>query len=933
MTSKNKAPEAKKGKQVSETIKSRPYQAWGLALFAFILYVFTVNNAYNLDDELVTKNHPVTGKGISALPEIFASPYFADASGNAYEYRPVVLTSFAIEHQFFGDNPGVSHFFNALLYALLIWVLYKTLKALWRNYNGLLPFCVALLFAAHPLHTEVVASIKNRDEILALLFALLSLYTSLQYVKAGQWKFLAISALLFLLGILSKKSVLPFALIIPLSLILFSKSNLKQLLTLAGSLAFIGAVTSYFFDINIRLLFFIAIILATLFFWYLNEAASISQIKENFITNIKKHFKNPLISPALDSEESQVVGSMQGYYFFCTLVFIAGVINNSAIILFLGLIAGTVFYIFYGNLKHDVLLIPPFFMAVALLSQTGIVSPVLLMAVFLFSRFDFRNKFHLVMLFSMVVPLLWNFERHMVFLFYFFLIAVLMFLARADKWKLVYKILALLLAVVFTGINAYFRNFENEGIFITFTLILITVFAWSGMLPFKKPFHTVTFLLIIPVVLLTEIFVFKAYNQSATHIHTTALSQATEIMPASGRALDYAEMPVNKNTPMTVRAGTALVTLALYIKLLILPHPLSFYYGYDMVPLVPLFNTWAFISLLIHAVLLGLALFRLKKDKILSFGLLFYLISISMFSNMIAPIAGLMAERLVFVASLGFCIALTGIMMKIFKISVEKKSNNLSAPNGFWITFVIITLLYSVLTFSRNSDWKNHLTLYEADIPHLDRSAQAHNLYASALIDYTQNEKNPAKRTDMYNKAIAHFSKALQVYPAFYNASLNLSKAYFYAERYDEAIPAFENTLKIDSSEYMIYMYLGIIYDQKNQNEKAESYYLKTIEKEPLFVDAYTNLSALYMKVNNTAKALQTNLKIYSLNPNAYDPVLNIGKIYFSAGDLPNARTYFEKALKLSDKDKNLVNALYEINKAMGEEEKAQYYLRKLNGL
>jgi len=53
---------------------------------------------------------------------------------------------------------------------------------------------------------------------------------------------------------------------------------------------------------------------------------------------------------------------------------------------------------------------------------------------------------------------------------------------------------------------------------------------------------------------------------------------------------------------------------------------------------------------------------------------------------------------------------------------------------------------------------------------------------------------------------------------------------------------------------------------------------------------------------------------------------LNIGKIYFTSGYLPAAREYFEKAYTLNKTDQNLINALFEINKALGDVEKANFY-------
>ena len=108
----------------------KPFLFWGVVIMSFFLYANIINNAYNLDDELVTRNHPLTSKGFSALGKIFSQPYYADASGNVYEYRPMVLASFAVEHQLFGENPKISHFINALLYTLLIFVLFKLLVLL-----------------------------------------------------------------------------------------------------------------------------------------------------------------------------------------------------------------------------------------------------------------------------------------------------------------------------------------------------------------------------------------------------------------------------------------------------------------------------------------------------------------------------------------------------------------------------------------------------------------------------------------------------------------------------------------------------------------------------------------------------------------------------------------------------------------------------------
>ena len=77
-----------------------------LILWVFLFYGNTIKNTFALDDELVTctdrQEHPLVSKGIAGIPKIFTSAYASNEEQN-YEYRPLVLTSFAIEKSVFGE--------------------------------------------------------------------------------------------------------------------------------------------------------------------------------------------------------------------------------------------------------------------------------------------------------------------------------------------------------------------------------------------------------------------------------------------------------------------------------------------------------------------------------------------------------------------------------------------------------------------------------------------------------------------------------------------------------------------------------------------------------------------------------------------------------------------------------------------------------------
>ena len=133
-----------------------------IVAFSFALYGNTIKNEYSLDDIYVTGKNLLTQQGIKAIPAIFSSYYISlnaeEGGQHNFGYRPITKVTYAIEWQFFGENPHVSHFINILLYALTGIVLFLLLRRLLSNYHILFPFLTVMLFLAHPLHTEVVAS-------------------------------------------------------------------------------------------------------------------------------------------------------------------------------------------------------------------------------------------------------------------------------------------------------------------------------------------------------------------------------------------------------------------------------------------------------------------------------------------------------------------------------------------------------------------------------------------------------------------------------------------------------------------------------------------------------------------------------------------------------------------------------------------------------
>ncbi|MEQ9186447.1 MAG: tetratricopeptide repeat protein [Cryomorphaceae bacterium] len=185
------------------------------AILGFLLYLLAVGHSFVLDDNLVITQNRHVQDGVSGIPELLTTNYtHGHLDFNDGLYRPLSLITFAIEQSIHGLDPAVSHFIQALLYGLLLLVLGKLLLFIFED-NRWNAFWVLLLFALHPIHSEVVANLKSRDELLALLFFAWSAWLYLEYITLHRKWLLAGAIGLFTLALFSKESAITFLAVYP----------------------------------------------------------------------------------------------------------------------------------------------------------------------------------------------------------------------------------------------------------------------------------------------------------------------------------------------------------------------------------------------------------------------------------------------------------------------------------------------------------------------------------------------------------------------------------------------------------------------------------------------------------------------------------------------------------------------------------------------
>jgi protein O-mannosyl-transferase len=248
-----------------------------IALFGFALYANTLFHDFTQDDAIVVYDNMYTSQGIAGIPGLLKyDTFFGFFKEEGKEklvtggrYRPFTPIMFAIENQLFGslkkdaagnpikDERGntvleypafIGHFFNIFWYIITGLLMYLVLRRLLRDRGETLAVVVSLtatlLFMAHPIHTEAVANIKGRDEIIALLGSLGALYFSLKAFDTQKQVWGLVAALLFFIGLMSKENAITFLGIIPLAYWFFTQVSIgtivKQMMPLlAATVAFL----------------------------------------------------------------------------------------------------------------------------------------------------------------------------------------------------------------------------------------------------------------------------------------------------------------------------------------------------------------------------------------------------------------------------------------------------------------------------------------------------------------------------------------------------------------------------------------------------------------------------------------------------------------------------------------------------------------------
>ncbi|GAB4145124.1 MAG: hypothetical protein Fur0041_19820 [Bacteroidia bacterium] len=287
-----------------------------------------------------------------------------------------------------------------------------------------------------------------------------------------------------------------------------------------------------------------------------------------------------------------------------------------------------------------------------------------------------------------------------------------------------------------------------------------------------------------------------------------------------------------------------------YILKLIFGTSLSYDYSFNEYPALSLTSLSFLISLGVILALLFIAVKSVKTHPLISFGILFYACTFALTSNIFVLIGATMADRFLFVPSLGFGIVAAALLLKVLK------ENTLTTKTA--MVLLPVLLIYSVNVYSRSSDWKDEATLFTADVLNAPGSARVHYNYGVMLLGNAQNTQDAGQKANLLDEAVKEFKIAYDIDSLDFQSCFNLGVAEFRRGNFKESVRWSHRAHALNPKDAVVYSNLGDAYTLAQQFDSAIYYLNKAIDGNAAFDDTWNMLGFSYLSKGDTAKALES---------------------------------------------------------------------------
>jgi tetratricopeptide (TPR) repeat protein len=352
----------------------------------------------------------------------------------------------------------------------------------------------------------------------------------------------------------------------------------------------------------------------------------------------------------------------------------------------------------------------------------------------------------------------------------------------------------------------------------------------------------------------------------------------------------FTENPLSTSNLIGFKLIAFVNTIYYYFTRLAPISDFRYYYGYNYLKVLST-DTISFYCGLVILILFILLLIRfiINNNKVGVIGILGLFLTSIYALNLFIPVAGIIADRYIFIASLFFCLLLSYFLFKI---------SNFLKKEIYLLSMILTILLFFIVTTSiRVGAWKNIYTLIKTDAPKLTNSYEAMRIASSVYMsEYEKTDKEEVKQ-ELQQKCIYYAEKGIEVYPKNYLLHQFLGQYYFKFNKPDKSLEHLHISLKNDSSKTS-YFYLGDIHYSIKNLDSALYYYKAALKKNPSSPVLINNISTVYFEMGDKEKCLQFNYDLLKNDSSIFAAYENLGYYYLAEKDTAKAESYFKQGEK-----------------------------------
>lgn len=321
--------------------------------------------------------------------------------------------------------------------------------------------------------------------------------------------------------------------------------------------------------------------------------------------------------------------------------------------------------------------------------------------------------------------------------------------------------------------------------------------------------------------------------------------------------------------------------------LLIWPQWLCYDWSMGCVPLVEKRSDYRIIFIIILYVY-GLLFFKAimnSENRQCTRRLMFLAVSLIVIpflpaANIFYPVGFVIAERILYIPSAGYCL--------LVMIGLKKITRRIRKQYQIIIMVFLISLygIYMLRSFQRSHDWQTEYQLFIQGLSVCPLNAKVHYNVAKVL-DNKQNS----------NLALRKYKEAIRLYPEYYQAMNNLANLLKSQRQFREAENYLRAALTYKQEFPAAWMNLGIVLAATDQYEESEMAYKTALKYRKNYSDAYYNLGNLYLELNKTEEAVQSWTKAIKQNRTHVLAWTNLLAMLDNSGQIDRALKVIPKAL------------------------------------